>query len=63
MVPGVENQFRANRYLLVVRVSRKETSDCRWKQDRDIEENSGTCRVSVNEAARYVKDTARQPQR
>ena len=36
------------------------TSDCRWKQDRDIDENSETCRVGVNEAARYVKDTAEQ---
>ena len=42
------------------RVSRWETSDCRWKQDRDIDENSETCRVAVNEAARYVKDTAEQ---
>ena len=30
------------------------------KQDRDIDENSGTCRVSVSEAARYVKDTTEQ---
>ena len=35
-------------------------SDCRWKQDRNIDENSGTCRVSVSEAARYVKDTTEQ---
>ena len=42
------------------RVSRWETSDSRWKQDRDIDENSETCRVAVNEAARYVKDTAEQ---
>ena len=42
------------------RVSRWETSDCRWKQDRDIDENSETCRVAVNEAARYVKDTTEQ---
>ena len=41
-------------------VSRWETSDCRWEQDRDIDENSGTCRVSVSEAARYVKDTTKQ---
>ena len=34
-------------------------SDCRWKQDRDIDENSQTCRVAVNEA-RYVKDTTEQ---
>ena len=39
------------------RVSRWEH---RWKQDRDIDENSGTCRVSVNEAARCVKDTTEQ---
>ena len=38
------------------RVSRWETSDCRWKQNRDIDDNSGTCRVSVDEAARHVKD-------
>ena len=31
------------------RVSRWETSDCRWKQDRDTDENSETCRVAVNE--------------
>ena len=42
------------------RTSRWETSDCRWKQDRDVDENSGTCRVSVSEAARYVKDTTKQ---
>ena len=42
------------------RVGRWETSDCRWKQDRDIDESSETCRVAVNEAARYVKDTAEQ---
>ena len=43
------------------RGSRWETSDCRWKQDRDIDENSGTCRVSLSEAARYVKVTAEVP--
>ena len=32
----------------------------RWKQDRDVDENSGTCRVSVNEVARCVKDTTEQ---
>ena len=42
------------------RVSRWETSDCRWKQDRDIDENSETCRVAVNEAARHVQDAAEQ---
>ena len=42
------------------RVSRWETSDSRWEQDRDIDENSRTCRLSVNEAARYVKDTINQ---
>ena len=42
------------------RVSRWETSDYPWKQDRDINGNSGTCRVSVSEAARYVKDTTEQ---
>ena len=42
------------------RVSRWETSDCRCNRDRDIDENSGTCRVSVNEAARRVKDTTEQ---
>ena len=42
------------------RVSRWETSDYRWKQHRDTDENSGTCRVSVSEAARYVKDTTKQ---
>ena len=42
------------------RVSRWETSDCRWKQDRNIDDNSGTCRVSVSEAARHVKDTTEQ---
>ena len=41
-------------------VSRWETSDHRWGQDRDIDENSRTCRVSVSEAARYVKDTTNQ---
>ena len=41
------------------RTSRWETSDCRWEQDRDIDENSGACRVSVSEAARYVKDTTK----
>ena len=41
------------------RTSRWETSDCRCKQDLDIEENSGTCRVSVSEAARYVKNTTK----
>ena len=42
------------------RVSRWETSDSRWGQDRDIDENSWTCRVSVSEAARYVKDAINQ---
>ena len=42
------------------RVSRWETSDCRWKQDRDVDENSETSRVAVNEAARCVKDTTEQ---
>ena len=42
------------------RVTRWETSDSRQKQDPDINENSETCRVSVNEAARYVKDTTEQ---
>ena len=42
------------------RVSRWETSDCRWEPDREIDENSGTCRVSVSKAARYVKDTTKQ---
>ena len=37
------------------RVSRWETSDCRWKQDRDIDENSETFRVTVNEAARRIR--------
>ena len=46
-----------NHAIHAPRVSRWETSDCRWKQDRDIDENSGTCRVSVSESARYVKDT------
>ena len=32
----------------------------RWEQDRDIDENSGACRVSASEAARYVKDTTKQ---
>ena len=40
------------------RVSRWEASDCRWKQDRDIDENSERCRVAVNEAVRYAKNTA-----
>ena len=42
------------------RVSRWETSDCRWKQHRDIDDNSETCRLAVNEAARCVKDTTEQ---
>ena len=42
------------------RISRWETSDCRWEQDRDCDDNSGTCRVSVSEAARSVKDTTKQ---
>ena len=42
------------------RVSRWETLDCRWGQDRDTDQNSGTCRVSVSEAARYVKGTTKQ---
>ena len=42
------------------RVSRWETSGCRWKQDRDIDENYGTYSVSVSEAARNVKDTTEQ---
>ena len=37
-----------------------ETLDYRWKHDRDIDESSETCRVAVNEAARYVKDTTEQ---
>ena len=44
----------------VPRVSRWETSDSRWGQDCDIDENSRTCRVSVSEAARYIKDTINQ---
>ena len=42
------------------RVSPWETSDCRWKQDHDVDENSETCRVAVDEAARCVKDTTEQ---
>ena len=42
------------------RASRWETSDSRWGQDRDNDENSWTCRVSVSEAARYVNDTINQ---
>ena len=42
------------------RVSRWETLDYRWKHHHGINENSKTCRVSVNEAARYVEDTTEQ---
>ena len=42
------------------RISRWETSDCHWGQDRDIDENSGTCRVPVSETARHVKGTTKQ---
>ena len=42
------------------RVSRWETSDSRWEQESDIDEKSRTCRVSVSEAARHVKDTFNQ---
>ena len=42
------------------RASRWETLDYRWKHDRGINDNSESCRVSVNEAARYVKDTTEQ---
>ena len=42
------------------RVSRWETSDSRWEQDRDVDKSSRTCRVSVSEAARYGKDTINQ---
>ena len=42
----------------------KETLDYRWRQDREIDENSETCRVAVNDAARDVKGTTEQvPQR
>ena len=41
-------------------MSQRETSDCRGKQDRDVDENSETCRVAVDEAARCVKDTTEQ---
>ena len=36
-------------------MSRWETLDYRWRQDREIDENSETCRVAVN-----VKDTTEQ---
>ena len=49
-----------NHAIHAPRVSRWETSHCRWKQDRDIDENSETCRVAVNEAARCVKNTTEQ---
>ena len=42
------------------RISRWETSDCHWGQDRDIDENSGTCRVPVSKTARHVKGTTKQ---
>ena len=42
------------------KISRWETSDCRWEQDRDVDENSWTCRGSVSEVAKYVKDTINQ---
>ena len=42
------------------RVSRWEMSDCRWKHGCGVDENSETCRVAVNEAARYVKETTEQ---
>ena len=64
---GVEIQCRTSNYLLVLvdgrttrSIRRWKTTDYRWKQDRDIDENSGTCRVSVSEAARYAKDTTKQ---
>ena len=41
-------------------VSRGSRWGRRWKQDRDVDENSGTCKVSVNEVARCVKDTTEQ---
>ena len=50
----------SNHAIDTPRVSRWETSDSRWEQDRDIDENSGTCRVSVSEGARYVKDAINQ---
>ena len=49
-----------NHAIDALRESRWETSGYHWKQDRDIDENSETCRVAVNEAARYVKDTTEQ---
>ena len=49
-----------NHVIETPRVSRWETLDYRWKHDRNIDENSPTCRVVVNEAARYVKETAEQ---
>ena len=49
-----------NQAIDAPRVSRWETSDCRWKQDRDVDENSETCRVAVDEAARCVEDTTEE---
>ena len=37
-----------------------EESRDRDADDRDIDENSDTCRAAVNKAARYVKDTTEQ---
>ena len=47
-----------NHAIETPRVSRWETFDHHCKQDSDIDENSETCIVVDNKAARDVKDTA-----
>ena len=49
----------------MTRSIRRERADGRrwivaWRQDREIHETSETCRVAINKAARYVKDTTEQ---